>query len=187
MAAVTLFGERARATTQTFELGDGNAAAVADICRRLDGLPLAIELAAARCALLSPQELAARLGTALGALGGGARDAPARQQTLRATIDWSHDLLDDDEKACFARFAVFAGGATVDAAEAVIGADLDTLDHLVNKSLLVRRSQAGGRSRLFMLETVRAYAVERLEAAPDGETIRERHHRHFLALRAAAR
>ena len=96
---------------------------VAEICRRLDGLPLAIELAAARCGLLSPAEIAERLDAALGALGAGARDAPARQQTLRATIDWSHDLLSDDEKACFARFAVFAGGATVEAAETITGAE----------------------------------------------------------------
>ena len=141
--AVALFCERARAHDPEFELGDGNAGAVASICRRLDGLPLAIELAAARCGLLSPAEIAERLDTALGALGAGARDAPARQQTLRATIDWSHELLDDDEKACFARFAVFAGGATVEAAEAITGASLDTLDRLVAKSLLVRRRQRG--------------------------------------------
>ena len=111
--AVALFCERARARDPGFDLDDANAAAVAEICRRVDGLPLAIELAAARCGLLSPGEIAERLDEALGALGAGARDAPARQQTLRATIDWSHDLLSDDEKRCFARFAVFAGGATV--------------------------------------------------------------------------
>ena len=104
---------RARASPRPrLRLGDANADAVAEICRRVDGLPLAIELAAARCGLLSPAEIAERLDAALGALGAGARDAPARQQTLRATIDWSHDLLSDAEKRCFARFAVFAGGAT---------------------------------------------------------------------------
>ena len=115
--------------------------AVAEICRRVDGLPLAIELAAARCALLSPAEIAQRLDAALGAPAAGPRDAPARQRTLRATIDWSHDLLDDDEKQCFARFAVFAGGASVEAAEDVTGADLDVLDRLVAKGLLVRRTR----------------------------------------------
>ena len=118
--AVALFCERARAHDPDFDLDDANAAAVAEICRRVDGLPLAIELAAALAAL-SPAEIAERLDAALRA-GPGPRDAPARQQTLRATIDWSHELLTDDEQACFARFAVFAGGATVDAAEAVTGA-----------------------------------------------------------------
>ena len=107
---------------------------------------------------------------------------PARQRTLRATIDWSHDLLDDDEKACFARFGVFAGGATVEAAEAVTGADLDTLDRLVAKSLLVRRARPDQPTRLLMLETVRAYAAERFAARPDGEIVRERHCEHFLAV-----
>ena len=135
--AVALFCERARAHDPGFDLGDANAAAVAEICRRVDGLPLAIELAAARCGLLSPTEIAERLDTALGAPGAGARDAPARQQTLRATIDWSHELLSDAEKRCFARFAVFAGGATVEAAETITAGGLDTLDGLVTKSLLV--------------------------------------------------
>ena len=111
--AVALFCARARARDPGFDLDDANAAAVAEICRRVDGLPLAIELAAARCGLLSPDEIAERLDDALGAMGSGARDAPARQQTLRATIDWSHELLSDAEQQCFARFAVFAGGATV--------------------------------------------------------------------------
>ena len=111
--AVALFDERARAHDPAFDADDGTPRDVAEICRRVDGLPLAIELAAARCALLSPAEIAERLDAALGALGAAPRDAPARQRTLRATIDWSHELLDDDEPACFARFAVFAGGATV--------------------------------------------------------------------------
>ena len=153
---------------------------MAAICRRLDGLPLAIELAAARCALLSPSEIAARLEVALTALGSGPRDAPARQQTLRATLDWSHGLLDDDEQACFARMAVFAGGATVEAAETITGADLDTLDRLVAKSLLVRRRGRHGPTRLGMLETVRAYAGERFAALPDREAVRERHFAHYL-------
>jgi len=180
--ASALFVERAQGHDPDFALGDGNAAAVSEICRRVDGLPLAIELAAARCGLLSRTEIAQRLDAALGALGVGARDAPARQRTLRATIDWSHDLLSDDEKASFAHFAVFAGGATVDAAEAVTGASLDTLDGLVAKSLLVRRQGGHGLSRLGMLETIRAYATEKLAAAGDEQAVRERHYRHYLAL-----
>ena len=180
--AVALFCERARAHDRAFALDDDNGAAVAEICARLDGLPLAIELAAARCGLLSPGEIAVRVRDALAALGTGPRDAPARQRTLRATIDWSHDLLDDDERACFARFAVFAGGATVEAAEAVTAADMDTLDRLVAKSLLVRDREPGGASRLHMLETVRAYAGERFAARPDAEAVRERHYDWFLDL-----
>ena len=129
-----------------------------------------------------PTEIAERLETALGALGAGARDAPARQQTLRATIDWSHELLSDAEKQCFARFAVFAGGATVEAAETITAAGLDTLDGLVAKSLLVRRQHAHAPTRLGMLETIRAYAGERFAAAADAEAVRERHYRYYLAL-----
>ena len=180
--AVALFCERARAHDPDFDLDDGNAAAVAEICRRVDGLPLAIELAAARCGLLSPAEIAERLDTALGAPGAGARDAPARQQTLRATIDWSHELLSDAEKRCFARFAVFAGGATVEAAETITAGGLDTLDGLVTKSLLVRRRHALAPTRLGMLETIRAYAAERFASAADAEAVREDHYRYYLAL-----
>ena len=145
--AVALFAERARAHDPDLALDGGTEAAISEICTRLDGLPLAIELAAARCSLLTPIEIALRLDAALGALGTGARDAPARHRTLRATIDWSHDLLDDEEQTCFARFAVFAGGATVEAVEAVTGARLDTVDHLVAKSLLTRVRQPDGRTR----------------------------------------
>jgi predicted ATPase/class 3 adenylate cyclase len=180
--AVALFCERARAHDPGFRLGKANAIAVAEICRRVDGLPLAIELAAARCRLLSPGEIAERLDTALGALGTGARDAPARQRTLRATIDWSHQLLSDAEKQCFARFAVFAGGATVAAAEAITGADLDTLDHLVAKSMVARGQSAGTPTRLMMLETIRAYAAEQLAARTDHDPTGERHYHFYLAL-----
>ena len=180
--AVALFGERARAHDPGFRLGDANVTAVAEICRRVDGLPLAIELAAARCGLLSPGEIAERLDTALSALGAGARDAPARHQTLRATVDWSHDLLADDEKRCFARLSVFAGGATVEAAEKITGTDLDTLDHLVAKSLLVRRQHEDTPTRLGMLETIRAYATERMAAMADADAVRENHRRFYLAL-----
>ena len=174
--AVELFAERARA--QDPELAPDDAA-ITEICARLDGLPLAIELAAARCSLLAPAEIAQRLDSALGALGTGARDAPDRQRTLRATIDWSYDLLDERERTAFSRFAVFAGGATVDAVEAITGADLDTVDRLVAKSLLARRH--GDRTRLSMLETIREYAGERFAASPDAEAVHERYFAHFLA------
>jgi predicted ATPase len=180
--AVALFCARARAHDLGFGLDDANAPAVAEICRRVDGLPLAIELAAARCGLLSPNEIAERLRDALDALGSGARDAPARQQTLRATIDWSHELLSDAEKECFARFAVFAGGATVQAAETITHAGLDTLDGLAAKSLLNRSQDAHTPSRLGMLDTIRAYAGERFAAAADVDAVREGHHRYYLAL-----
>jgi predicted ATPase/DNA-binding SARP family transcriptional activator len=180
--AIALFCERARAHDAGFDLADADPAVVAAICRRLDGLPLAIELAAARCGVLSAGEIAERLQAALGALGSGPRDAPARQQTLRATIDWSYDLLDDDEKHCLARFAVFAGGATVEAAETVTHARLDTLEHLVAKSLLVRRQQPHATTRLHMLETIRAYATERFALTTDNDAVRERHYRYHLAL-----
>jgi predicted ATPase/DNA-binding SARP family transcriptional activator len=180
--AVALFCERARAHDPDFELDDGNKDAVAEICRRIDGLPLAIELAAARCGLLSPAEIAARLDTALGTPGAGARDAPARQQTLRAAIDWSHELLSDAEQRCFARFAVFAGGATVEAAETITAGGLDTLDGLVAKNLLARRRHAFAPTRLGMLETIRVYAGERFSSAADAEAVREHHFRYHLSL-----
>ena len=154
--AVELFADRVRAHKPDFGLDDA-AADVRAICERLDGLPLAVELAAARVGLLSPAELAARLDHALPLLAGGPRDAPERQQTLRATIDWSYGLLTEAEREAFARFAVFAGGATVQAAEEVTGGSLDTLQSLVAKQLL-RRSE----DRLVMLALVREYALERL-------------------------
>jgi predicted ATPase/DNA-binding SARP family transcriptional activator len=180
--AVALFCERARAHDPDFDVTGANPAVIADICRRLDGLPLAIELTAARCGLLSAGEIAERLDTALDAPGAGPRDAPARQQTLRATIEWSHNLLSGDEQRCFARFAVFAGGATLDAAETVTGADLDTLDHLVAKNLLVRHRQAHAPTRLSTLETIRAYATEGFASDADEQAVREDHYRYYLAL-----
>ena len=178
--AEELFAERTRARApDAFEADD--AAAIGEICRRVDGLPLAVELAAARCGLLSPAEIARRLEAALAVLGSGPRDAPARHQTLGATIDWSHELLSDEEKRCFAGFAAFTGGATVEAAEAVTAADLDTLDRLGAKSLLVRRREHGA-TRLAMLETIRAYALDRLAASPDGPDVRDRHGRYYRAL-----
>jgi predicted ATPase/DNA-binding SARP family transcriptional activator len=167
--AVAMFVDRARARDHDFALSDANAAAVAKVCRRLDGLPLALELAAARIELLSPVELAARLDRALPLLVSGARDAPHRQRTLRATIDWSYGLLSDSERRAFARMAVFAGGAPVDAAETVTEATVLTLESLVSKQLLTRRD-----GRVVMLETVREYALERLADDPDRDAL---HHR----------
>jgi predicted ATPase len=180
--AVALFCARARVRDPHFALDDANAPPVAEICRRVDGLPLAIELAAARCGLLSPAEIAERLEDALGARGSGARDAPARQQTLRATIDWSHELLSDPEKQCFARFAVFTGGATVNAAERITHAGLDTLADLAEKSLLVRTRHTQTPTRLGMLQTIGAYAGERFAVAGDADAVREDHYRYYLAL-----
>src|SRR5215207_2588198 len=176
-AAAALFVERARSRDQAFALTQANAHAVASVCRRVDGLPLAVELAAARLAVLDPDELDARLAQALDALGSGPRDAPARQRTLRATLEWSHRLLSKPEAEAFARFAAFAGGATVEAAEEVTGADLAVLEGLVEKSLLRRESD-----RLMMLETVRAYAREQFEHDDSGSEVRLRHCLHFVAL-----
>jgi predicted ATPase/DNA-binding SARP family transcriptional activator len=181
-AAGALFVDSARRQEAGFELTESNAAAIAEICRRLDGLPLAIELAAARTGLLGVEELNGRLARALDVLGSGPRDAPARQRTLRATIDWSHRLLNAAEREAFGRFAVFAGGATTDAAEAVTGADVDALQGLVDKQLLLRRHGASEDTRLFMLETVRDYAAERLAADEHAAEIHRRHCGYYLAL-----
>jgi predicted ATPase/DNA-binding SARP family transcriptional activator len=167
--AVAMFVDRARARDPSFALNETNATHVGEVCRRLDGLPLALELAAARLALLSPAELATRLDRALAVLGGGARDAPARQRTLRATIDWSYRLLSSDEREAFARFAVFATGPTVDAAEKVTEASVDSLHSLVAKQLLIRDGD-----RLRMLETVREYAGERLAEDAHAADVHER-------------
>jgi predicted ATPase/class 3 adenylate cyclase len=166
--SVAMFCERARARDPAFAIDKSTATHVGEICRRLDGLPLALELAAARCGLLSVPELAVRLDRALVMLVGGPRDAPERQRTLRATIDWSYDLLTNEERRAFAHMAVFAGGATVAVAEAITAASLDTLDSLVAKQLLTRRGE-----RLLMLETVRDYALERLAEDPDRDAVRE--------------
>ncbi len=183
--AVRLFVARARAVDPAFELSDESARAVAEICRRLDGLPLAIELAAARTSLLSTTAIANRLEQSLELLTGGARDLPARQQTLRATLDWSYGLLSGSERALFARLAAFSGGWTIDAAEAVSAdADSDVLEttaSLLDESLL-RRDDDG---RLGMLETIREYAVEALERSGEGEVVRRRHAEYFLQVAEA--
>jgi predicted ATPase/class 3 adenylate cyclase len=158
------------------------ADAVVEICRRVDCLPLAVELAAARTAILSPEALLARLEQRLPLLTGGRRDAPHRQRTLRATIEWSYELLDADEKELFARLAVFAGSFDVAAAEEVAGAELDTLQMLVDNSL-VRRWASG---RLGMLETIHEFALERLEDSGEAEDLRRRHFDYLLALARSA-
>jgi predicted ATPase/DNA-binding SARP family transcriptional activator len=183
--ACELFIERARGHDRHFELTADNAGSVGEICRRLDGLPLAIELAAARTALLGPQELNTRLGQALDVLGSGPVDAPDRQRTLRATIEWSHRLLSPPEAEAFARFAVFSGGATIDAAQEVTGARLDALEGLVDKQLL-RRHDSGGETRLVMLQTVREYALAQLDADDEAAEIHGRHARHYLSFAVSA-
>ncbi len=196
--AIQLFVERARGVRSDFHLTDDNAAAVAEICRRLDGLPLAIELATARLNLFSPEGLRDRLGSRLKMLGGGARDLPERQQTLRATIEWSHQLLDPAEQRLFELLSVFAGGS-VEAIEAVAagldgeaGIELDVVDglgSLLDKSL-VRQADATTEDRaprIVMLQTINEYAAERLEGQPDVATaVRDRHARYFTGLASAA-
>lgn len=173
---VELFLERARATSPDFQADR----TVVELCARLDNLPLALELAAARVRMLSPEQLLARLATRLDLLKGG-RGVDPRQQTLRATIEWSHDLLSPDERTLFARLAVFRGGCTLEAAEQICDADLDTLQGLVDKSLVRRRGE-----RFSMLETIREFAAERLEASGEADALRTRHAEHFLALAEAA-
>jgi predicted ATPase/DNA-binding SARP family transcriptional activator len=183
--AVRLFAARARAVDPDFELDDDNAGAVARVCERLDGLPLAIELAAARSKLLSPQAMNKRLDQALDLLVGGGQDLPDRQRTLRATLEWSHGLLDEAERTLLSRLAVFSGGWTLEAAEAVCGGDgldvLHTLASLVDESLVRRLRRPAGEARFTMLETIREFAVELLEASGEAEAIRRRHCEHVLA------
>jgi predicted ATPase/class 3 adenylate cyclase len=231
LPALRLFAERAQAARQDFALTPENAAAVAGVCARLDGLPLAIELAAARVRTLPPRALLARLvgahgeadvrqaGTQQGGaqqaaplqlLAGGPRDLPARQQTLRETVAWSFDLLTSDEQTLFRRLAIFAGGCTLEAAEAVCGAVgsgqsavadfgspfptancllpiapehvLDGISSLVEKSLVQQREQGDGEPRFRMLETIRDFALEQLEAAAETEALRVRHASFFTVL-----
>lgn len=153
---------------------------VAELCRRLDNLPLAVELAAARTSVLTPTQIVGRLSGQLDLLKGG-RDADPRQQTLRATIEWSHDLLDDSERQLFARLAVFRGGCTLEAAEAVGDADLDILQSLVDKSLVRHTAD-----RFWMLETIRAFALERLRESGEEAELQGMHSEHYLELAEAA-
>jgi predicted ATPase len=185
--SVTLFTERARAATSGFRLTEENASGIAGICIRLDGLPLAIELAAARIKLFNPQHLLSRLESRLGLLTGGPRDLPDRQRTLRDTIDWSYDLLEEGERQLFARLVVFTGGWSLEAAEAVcaLGLSIDVLDgleSLLNKSLLYQAEGPGGETRFIMLETIHEYARERLAASGEEQLIKNRHLAFFLSL-----
>ena len=188
--AVRLFVDRARGTKSDFDLTEGNAAAVAEICRRLDGLPLALELAAARVRLLSPDAMLDRLDASLQLLTGGSRDVPERHQTLRAAIDWSFGLLTEDEKKLFVRLGVFRGGFTLDAAEAVCNAigDLDLLDlmtSLLEKSL-IKYDLRGIEPRFGMLQTVWEYAAEGLAGSADAASVRAAHTSFFMDQVAAS-
>ena len=198
-AAIALFVERARAIRPAFYLTAANAATVAAICARLDGLPLAIELAAARTRLLSLEALHARLEHRLDLLTGGAEDLPSRSRTLRDTVAWSYNLLDAAEQSLFTQLVVFVGGCTLEAAEAVTAsiampdgqprppaAVLDGLQSLLDKSLLRVQAGADDEPRFTMLETIREYALERLERSGAAEAVRQRHADYYLALAEAS-
>jgi predicted ATPase/class 3 adenylate cyclase len=187
--AVALFADRARAADHDFAITSDNAATVAEICARLDGLPLAIELAASGVRLLAPDAILERLGRRLPMLDGGASNLPERQRTLRGTIEWSHELLREPERRLLARLSVFAGGCTLQAVETVcnpggeLGAGtLDVLGTLFDQSLLRRVEGGRGEPRFLMLETIREFASERLEANEDAERVRRRHAEYLLAL-----
>lgn len=187
--AMQLFVQRAEIVRPGFELTEANAHAVAQICRRLDGIPLAIELSVARVKMMPVEQVAARLDDRFRLLTGGSRNALPRHQTLRALIDWSYDLLSDQERTLFRRLSVFAGGWTLDAAEAICAGEgihpgdvLDLLTQLVNKSLVIPESKADAEARYRLLETIRQYARERLLEAGGGEEVRERHLQYYLKL-----
>jgi predicted ATPase/DNA-binding CsgD family transcriptional regulator len=190
-AAVALFLQRAQAAMPTFEMNTANASAIAELCVQLDGLPLAIELAAARIKLLSPQALLARLGRRLELLTSPAQDVPTRQQTLRNTMSWSYQLLEAAEQRLFRRLCVFVGGCTLEAAEAVCttegdapagmgGSALDMVASLIDKSLLQQTEHEGEETRLILLETIRKYGLEWLESSGELEETRTAHAEYFL-------
>jgi len=174
--AVQLFVDRATAARAEFSLTSSNTAAVVEICRILEGLPLAIELAAARAKTLTPQDIRSRLSDRFRLLTGGR----GRHQTLRSTIDWSYDLLPENERALFRRLSVFAGGFDLQAMEAICGDSLDTIEHLVDKSLVVVEQLSDERLRYRLLETLRHYAAERVVEAGEEEDARERHFTYYL-------
>ena len=182
--AVALFIARAQVVNADLAVSSANAPAIAELCVKLDGLPLAIELAAGRAKLLSPQALLARIDQRFDLLTGGPRDMPVRHQTLRATIDWSHGLLQPDEQTLFARLAVFVGGCTIEAVETVCGGErvLAGLSTLIDSNLLRQQEQADGEPRLTMLESIRAYALDQLEASGLEDESRRRHAEHFLSI-----
>jgi non-specific serine/threonine protein kinase len=188
-AAVRLFAERASTARPGFTLDSGVAEIVAQVCRRLDGIPLAIELAAARARVLNPDDILRRLDNRFTLLTGGRRDALRRHQTLRATIEWSHDLLSERERALFRRLSVFAGGWTLGDAEHVCADErlpaedvLDLITELVTKSLMAAEPSFTGATRYGMLETLRAYATEQLQASGERKIMGRRHLDHFLEL-----
>jgi predicted ATPase len=175
--AIALFIQRVKAVQPDFQLTEENAPEITEICARLDGLPLALELAAARIKMLPPKAMLKKLQESpLQLLTGGARDLPARQQTLRSAIQWSYDLLNDDEKYAFRWLAIFVGGCTLEAAQSVIGSpgSMDVLESLVGKSLL-RQTEMEGAPRLAMLETIREFGLERLREEAELETARRTH------------
>jgi predicted ATPase/DNA-binding CsgD family transcriptional regulator len=185
--AVDLFCQRAQAVKHDFILTQGNASAIAEICVRLDGLPLAIELAAARSKLLSVEMIHSRLESRLETLTDGARDLPYRLQTLRGTMDWSYDLLDEGEKVLFSRLSVFQGGRTIEAAEEICAPGLsipvmDGLASLLNKSLLYKEDEPGGEPRFLMLETLHEYAREKLAESGEALELQRRHAAYFAKL-----
>jgi predicted ATPase/class 3 adenylate cyclase len=185
--SVQLFVERASAANRKFQLTDENASSVAQICSRLDGIPLAIELAASRISVFSPEQIAKRLGDRFKLLTGGSRTALPRQQTLRALIDWSYELLSEDERALLRRLSVFAGGWTFEAAETICDT-VDVFEHLpqlVNKSLVTVNDE-GDEPRYFLLETIRQYARDKLLENGEGEGTRDRHLAYFLEMAETA-
>lgn len=190
--SVELFVERARAVRPNFQLTDDNAPAVAGICRRLDGLPLAIELAAARVNVLAPAQILARLDHRLNLVASTRRDLPDRQRTLRGAIEWSYELLDEPERVVFRRFSIFAGGASLEALLAVVDPQgelptdlLDLLARLVDRSL-IRSQQDAGEARFEMLETIREYADDKLAEAGEREAIGDRHAAHYTDVAEAS-
>ena len=189
--AIELFTDRARHARPDFAVSAENAATVGEICRRLDGVPLAIELAAARVRSLSLAEILDSLHDRFRLLTGGARTAVRRQQTLRASVDWSHALLTESERVLFRRLAVFFGGFDLDAAQAIAGIGdveryqtLDVLTLLVDKSLVVA-DDTGTRTRYRLLETVRQYALEKLGESGEADVVRARHRDHYTSMAAA--
>ena len=181
--AVALFVERAKNVQSTFELTEENARSVAEICRKLEGLPLALELAAARIKLLTPRSMLERLNDRLRLLTGGPRDLPERHQTMRGAVAWSYDLLNDNERAVVRRLSVFAGGCTLDAAEAVCGSEgvdvLEAIASLIDNSLLKQRAQRDDELRFTMLEVVREYAAEKLEESGEADSVKLAFAGHF--------
>jgi non-specific serine/threonine protein kinase len=191
--AVRLFIERAKAISPGFGLTEANAQTIGFICRQLDGIPLAIELAAARANVLAVDQIAARIDDRFRLLTVGRRAAPARHHTLRATVDWSYDLLSEPEQRVFERMAVFAGGCSLEAAEAVCGGQgvereqvLDLLTQIVDKSLLIAQSSADGEQRYRLLETLRQYALDRLVALQQLDGVRKLHAQYYVQLAETA-